>query len=364
MLLSDFDFVLPEEQIAQEPLADRLASRMLVLNRTTGAFSDGEFRHFPQHLRAGDVLVLNNSRVFPARLFGQRGGSRAQPVSARNPAARNFLKGRVEVLLTRQLGGGEWEALARPGRKLGIGEKLTFADDSGEPLLEAEIVGRGEYGERKLRFEQASDFFARLDRVGHIPLPPYIERADRPSDRERYQTVFARSTGSAAAPTAGLHFTPAILDEIHERGISVVEVTLHVGLGTFQPLREEQVEANHLHLESYEIAPQAADTINAALAAGCRIVAVGTTVVRTLEHAACFGGGQIQPGSGETEIFIYPGFDFRIVGALLTNFHLPRSSLLMLVSAFAGRSAVLRAYEHAVKEKYRFFSYGDCMFVE
>ena len=365
MLVSDFDFHLPDELIAQEPLVDRAASRMLVLNRQTGTYRDETFGNFPEHLRAGDVLVLNNSRVFPARLFGHRSGKRAQPLSPRNPAAREFLKGEVEALLTRQLGNDEWEALVRPGRKLGVGEFLRFGDDElNRPLLEAEIVGRGEYGERRLRFAAVPDFFARLEQLGHVPLPPYIGREDHASDRERYQTVFAKERGSAAAPTAGLHFTAPILDEIRQRGVEVVELTLHVGLGTFQPLREEAVEANKLHVESYEIDAATAQSINRALEESRSIVAVGTTVVRTLEHSAQQGSGRIVAGTGETSIFIYPGFDFRVVGALLTNFHLPRSSLLMLVSAFAGRERALKAYEHAVAEKYRFFSYGDCMLVE
>lgn len=365
MLVSEFDFHLPESLIAQEPLADRAASRMLVLDRQAGGFRDEQFRKFPEHLRAGDLLVLNNSRVFPARLFARRSGKRAQPVSPRNPASREFLKGEVEVLLTRALGNHEWEALVRPGRKLGMGEVLRFGEDeAGAALLEAEIIGHGEYGERRLRFAPVSDFFARLERLGHVPLPPYIAREDHASDRERYQTVFAKERGSAAAPTAGLHFTSAILDEIHQREIDTIEVTLHVGLGTFQPLREESVEANKLHIESYEISTVAAEMINCALAESRRVVAVGTTVVRTLEHAAQQGSGRIIGGTGETNIFIYPGFKFRVVSALLTNFHLPRSSLLMLVSAFTGREAVLRAYEHALAERYRFFSYGDCMLIE
>ena len=364
MLVSDFDFYLPEELIAQEPLAQRSASRMLLLNRRTGVFADEEFRTFPQHLHAGDVLVLNNSRVFPARLFGRRSGSRAQPLSSRNPASRDFLKGTVEVLLTRQLGNNEWEALVRPGRKLGLGEVLSFGAQAGDPQLEAEVVSRGEYGERRLRFAPVSDFFDRLNRLGHVPLPPYIEREDRSSDRERYQTVFARISGSAAAPTAGLHFTAEVLDVIRARGIGIVEVTLHIGLGTFQPLREETVEANRLHVESYEISSSSAEAINCAMTESRRVVAVGTTVVRTLEHAVREGQGSVNPGSGETSIFIYPGFEFQVVSAMLTNFHLPRSSLLMLVSAFAGRDSVLQAYEHAVKERYRFFSYGDCMLLE
>ena len=363
VLVSDFDFHLPEELIAQEPLEDRAASRMLVLNRKTGSFADKQFKRFPEHLRRGDVVVLNNSRVFPARLFGHRSGSRAQRVSERNPASRDFLKGRVEVLLTRQLGNNEWEALVRPGRKLGVGEVLSFGEENG-PQLQAEIIGRAEFGERRLRFEPEADFFDRLERLGHIPLPPYISREDRSSDRERYQTVFARTTGSAAAPTAGLHFTPAILEDIRGRGVEVTEVTLHVGLGTFQPLREDLVEKNKLHVESYQISSSTAEIVNRALAESRRVVAVGTTVVRTLEHAAIDGSGKVVPGGGETSIFIYPGFEFRVVSALLTNFHLPQSSLLMLVAAFSGRERVLHAYRHAVQERYRFFSYGDCMLLE
>jgi S-adenosylmethionine:tRNA ribosyltransferase-isomerase len=266
--------------------------------------------------------------------------------------------------LTRQLGDNEWEALVRPGRKLGVGEVLSFGDASNAAILEAEIVARGEYGERRLRFAQVSDFFTRLERIGHVPLPPYIHREDRAGDRERYQTVFARTLGSAAAPTAGLHFTPAILDEIRARAVEIVEVTLHVGLGTFQPLRDETVEGNKLHVESYEISSLAAEAISRAMAESRRVIAVGTTVVRALEHAIRQSPDTIQPGSGETSIFIYPGFEFQVVNAMLTNFHLPESSLLMLVSAFAGRENVLKAYEHAVKSRYRFFSYGDCMLVE
>jgi len=363
VLVSDFDFHLPPELIAKEPLADRSASRMLVLDRESGATKDDLFRNFPAHLHRGDVLVLNNSRVFPARLFGHRSGKRAQPLSPRNPASRDFLTGEVEVLLTRALGNGEWEALVRPGRKLGIGEVLSFGDRDREPILEAEIVGRGEYGERRLRFASVPNFFERVENIGHVPLPPYIGRDDEAADRERYQTVFARNRGSAAAPTAGLHFTPQILKEIRARGVEIVEVTLHVGLGTFQPLREERVEANKLHVESYSISSETAVAINSALEERRRLVAVGTTVVRTLEHAA-LESGRIRSGEGETSIFIYPGFRFQVVGALLTNFHLPRSSLLMLVSALAGRERVLEAYRHAVSEHYRFFSYGDCMFVK
>ena len=394
VLVSDFDFYLPEELIAQEALADRSSSRLLHLLRSTGAFTDRKFADFSGLLRAGDLLVLNNSRVFPARLYGRRAGLLAQPVSPNNPAARDFLQGRIEVMLTRQLGPLEWQALVRPGRKIGVGEKIFFsaadsgavssdrylsgqAGSGGQALeqaaeLAAEVTGRGEFGERTLRFGPVPDFFALLEKLGHVPLPPYIAREDRQDDRERYQTVYARpeATGSVAAPTAGLHFTPQVLSELRKRGVEIAELTLHVGLGTFQPVHVENVEEHKLHRESFSISEAAAAQINQALKEKRRIVAVGTTSVRTLEFAANQsklrpdGSAHIESGSGEADIFIYPGFQFRVVSALLTNFHLPKSTLLMLVAAFAGRENVLRAYEHAVKEKYRFFSYGDCMFVE
>jgi S-adenosylmethionine:tRNA ribosyltransferase-isomerase len=364
VLVSDFDFHLPHELIAQEPLATRSDSRMLHLRRDTGDFEDRKFIEFPELLRADDLLVINNSRVFPARLFGHRAGLHAQPVSPRNPAAKEFLRGKVEVFLTRQVAPLEWQALVRPGRKIGVGEKIMFGD-CGD--LEAEIVARGEFGERTLRFAPVPDFFAVVEKLGHVPLPPYIAREDRREDRERYQTVYARpeARGSVAAPTAGLHFTPEILGKIRDRGIEVAELTLHVGLGTFQPLHVENVEEHKMHRESFSIAEAAAAQINRALEQRRRVVAVGTTTVRTLEYAAreC-REGRIAAGSGEADIFIYPGFQFRVIGALLTNFHLPQSTLLMLVSAFAGRENILRAYRHAVAERYRFFSYGDCMLIE
>ena len=359
MLVSEFDYNLPDELIAQEPLPDRAASRMLHLVRSTGEWQDREFRDFPDLLRPDDVLVVNNTRVFAARLYGRRSGERAQRVSPRNPAAKEFLHGRVEVLLTKDLGNGEWEVLVHPGRKIGIGERLFF----GENDLEAEVVGRGTFGERRLRFRPVPNFFDRVERLGHVPLPPYIGRADRPEDRARYQTVYARERGSVAAPTAGLHFTPEILGRIRRRGIEVAEITLHVGLGTFQPVRAERVEDHTMHGERFSISEDAALRINCALEGGRRLVAVGTTTVRTLEFAAR-ETGRLKSGSGEADLFIYPGFRFRLVGALLTNFHLPKSTLLMLVSAFSGRELVLQAYEHAVGERYRFYSYGDCMFVE
>ncbi len=360
MLVSDFDYHLPQELIAQEPLPDRAASRMLRLDRATGAIRDSAFREFPEALRPGDLLVLNNTRVFAARLFGHRSGYRSQRLSPRNPASREFLQGKVEVLLTKQNGEHEWQALVRPGRKIGVGERLYFGD---EDELRAEVTARGEFGERTLRFDPAGDFFALVERIGHVPLPPYIARQDRPGDRERYQTVYARQRGSVAAPTAGLHFTPEVLARLDERSVETAEITLHVGLGTFQPVHAEVVEQHKLHSEWFRITEKAAARINAALREQRRVVAVGTTSVRALEYSA-WKDGQVHAGEGEADLFIYPGFQFRVVGALLTNFHLPKSTLLMLVAAFAGREQVLAAYGHAVEQRYRFYSYGDCMFVK
>jgi len=346
---------------------------MLHLDRRTGRFADRRFTDLPELLRAGDLMVFNNTRVFPARLYGRRSGARAQPLSAQNPASRDFLHGQIEVLLTKQVSDepNEWECLVRPGRKIGIGEKLFF-DEPGrigvgrtflsDPLV-AEVVGRGPYGERRIRFGPHPDFFKALEESGHIPLPPYIDRADQPSDRDRYQTVYARERGSVAAPTAGLHFTPEILTQLQPRGIATAEITLDVGLGTFQPVRVEEVEKHKLHSERYAISTDAAEKINLALAEKRRVVAVGTTTVRTLEYAAR-NSGRVQPGDGEADLFIYPGFHFRVVGPLLTNFHLPQSTLLMLVCAFGDKENVLAAYKHAVEQSYRFYSYGDCMFVE
>ena len=363
MLVSEFDYHLPPELIAQQPLPDRAASRLLHLARD-GGLHDLSFRDFPGLLRPDDLLVLNNTRVFPARLFGHRSGARAQPIGPGNPAVREFLQGKVEVLLTRQISAqpNDWECLVHPGRKIGIGEGLWFGPSR---ELQAEVIARGSFGERTLRFRPVEDFFSLVERLGHVPLPPYIDRPDQPEDRERYQTVYSRERGSAAAPTAGLHFTPEIFQALRQRGIETAEITLHVGLGTFQPVREEAVEQNKLHREWYSIPSAAAEHIHAAMQAGRRVVAVGTTTVRTLEYAAGISGAaRVEAGSGEADLFIYPGYRFRVVGALLTNFHLPKSTLLMLVSAFAGRERVLAAYRHAVEQRYRFYSYGDCMFVE
>lgn len=352
--VSDFDFELPEELIAQEPPAERGASRMLMMDRGTGIVRDSMFSQLPAQLRPGDLLVLNDSRVIPARLYARRTLRREKEKPT----------GRIEVMLTEPAGENQWRALVRPGRKVAIGEILVFPNAEHAIELKAEVVERGAFGDRLLQFEPAEDFYASLDRIGHIPLPPYIHRDDAATDRERYQTVYSRERGSVAAPTAGLHFTPQMLETLAARGIEVARVTLHVGLGTFAPLRVERVQDVQLHQERYTLSESTADAINGAVREGRRIVAVGTTVVRTLEHCALqAGAAPLTPHSGSTEIFISPGFEFRLVKALLTNFHLPQSSLLMLVSAFAGRERVLAAYRHAVEQRYRFFSYGDCMFL-
>jgi S-adenosylmethionine:tRNA ribosyltransferase-isomerase len=371
VLVRDFNYILPPEQIAQQPLQDRAASRMLVVDRAGGSLQDSWFRSLPNLLLPGDLLVLNDTRVLPARLFARRAGIHAQPISSRNPAAQQHLQGNVEVLLTAQHSPLEWSALVHPGRKLPVGEKLFFfapshvdSAVSAKLLLTAEIIGRGEFGERRLRFDPVDDFYSTLDRIGHMPLPPYIHRTDDVADRERYQTVFAAERGSSAAPTAGLHFTPEILSAIRARGVEVAHLTLHVGLGTFQPVRVERLEDIHLHTERYTLPDATAQAVNLARRERRRVIAVGTTTVRTLEHCARISeDGELRAHSGETDMFISPGYEFQVVGGLLTNFHLPQSTLLMLVCAFAGSEKVLAAYNHAVSEGYRFFSYGDCMFL-
>ena len=374
MLVSAFAFELPEELIAQTPPAVRGTSRMLVMDRATGTLADDVFLRLPERLRAGDLLVLNDSRVLPGRLMARRAGLRTQAGSPEPSGA-------VEVLLTaavEETAAGEnvWDALVRPAKKVSVGETLLFADPQApeEVLLLAEVVAAGEFGERRLRFAPVEDFFAVLERIGSLPLPPYIrrERGERNTvaDRERYQTVYAQAAGgdgqrSAAAPTAGLHFTPEVLRLLEERGVEIVRVTLHVGLGTFQPVRVAELKDIRLHAERYTLPEATAAAVNRARAAGRRVVAAGTTVTRTLEHCATeaerTGAGALVGHSGETCVFLSPGYRFRVVDGLLTNFHLPESTLLMLVSAFAGRVEVLAAYAHAVRERYRFFSYGDCM---
>jgi S-adenosylmethionine:tRNA ribosyltransferase-isomerase len=341
--LSQFNYHLPESSIAQAPLRDRAGARMLVLYREERRWEDRMFRELPHFLGPDDCLVLNDSRVLPSRLMGRRTGVHSLAVGKNNPKRWQNLSGEVEVLLVEPESEDSktWTALVHPGRKMRTGERILFGD------VEAEIVGRGEYGERTVRFHWDGDILAWLEKAGHVPLPPYIKRADTAEDRERYQTVFARETGSIAAPTAGLHFTPEILEACRSAGAEIAYVTLHVGLGTFQPVRGER-----LHSERFFVAEENAAKIRRAK----RVVCAGTTSVRAVE-SMCLGK------TGKTDIFIRPGFEFQRTNVMLTNFHLPQSSLLMLVCAFAGRETVLAAYQHAVEAGYRFYSYGDCMLV-
>ncbi len=348
MRVADFDFELPGELIAQTPPEVRGSSRMLMVDRRSGAVRDDLFTSLPGHLHAGDLLILNDSRVLPARLYATRAG----------------FAGKIEVLLTQQVGEHEWTALVRPGKKVRSGQLLVFADEVGRQLLVAEVLTAGDYGERTLRFTPDASFFEHLDAIGHMPLPPYLHRPDDVADKTRYQTVYAAQPGSSAAPTAGLHFTPEILKELQGKGIQVETLTLHVGLGTFQPVRAERVEDIHLHTEHYTLPPATADAIAEARRDGRRIIAAGTTTTRTLEHCAAMG--QLEPHSGSTNIFLSSGSKFNVINGLLTNFHLPQSTLLMLVSAFLdpnGREKALAAYAHAIARRYRFFSYGDCMLI-
>ena len=341
-----FDFDLPPERIAQHPAAERDASRLLVLDRASGEVrAHTTVAALGQFLRAGDLLVANDTRVFPARLIGRR-----------DPSG-----GAVECLLLRRLDAERWEALVHPGQKLKPGKRMLF--EGRGLVLHGEVLERHFHGRRTIRLwtEEALDPEAAVDALGHMPLPPYIHRPDSAADRERYQTVFARARGSVAAPTAGLHFTPRLLADLEARGVERVEVTLHVGYGTFKPVHAEQVEDHRVDEEAYEIPEEAAQRISRARGEGRRVIAVGTTTTRTLEAAAA--GGAVIPGRGATSLFIYPGFRFQVVDALFTNFHLPRSSLLMLVAAFAGREPVLNAYREAIARGYRFYSYGDAMLV-
>jgi S-adenosylmethionine:tRNA ribosyltransferase-isomerase len=364
MRLDELDYHLPREQIAQRPLDRREASRLLCLNRASGVFEDRFFTEFPSLLRGDELLVLNNARVIPARLFGRRAGVHSQPPSRATKS--EHLTGKVEIFLTRELDSETWEAVVRPGRKMQVGERVLFG--AGE--LEAQVLSRGQLGLRTLRFvsHDQSSVSQHFERLGHVPLPPYIERADETSDRERYQTVFAKRPGAIAAPTAGLHFSTEILDIIRARGVEICELTLHVGLGTFQPIHSETLEGHVMHSEGYEIPEGTAESLHVAREAGRPIIAIGTTVVRALEDAATrasesASANLVLSGKGEARLFIVPGFRFRVVEGLLTNFHLPRSSLLALVCAFAGREHVLAAYKHAVEAGYRFYSYGDCMLI-
>ena len=347
MLLSDFDYELPPELIAQHPPAERGQSRLLVIHRDDGPLQHRMFADLPEYLRPGDCLVLNDTRVIPARLIGRR----ARRVGADILDAPS---GKVELLLLRQVGERDWEALGKPARRLRVGECVTFGTE-----LTAEVIAGGSEGLRTVRLQHDGPLLEVLDRLGQMPLPPYIHReAPESEDKSRYQTVYAAVPGAAAAPTAGLHFTEGLLGQIEAMGVRLARLTLHVGLGTFRPIQVERLEDHRMHAEWYEVSPGAAETINAARRGGGRVIAAGTTVVRTLETAAD-GAGVIHAGSGMTELFISPGYQFRAVDGMLTNFHLPRSSLLVMVSAFAGRERVLAAYAEAVRQGYRFYSYGD-----
>ncbi|HBA49488.1 MAG TPA: tRNA preQ1(34) S-adenosylmethionine ribosyltransferase-isomerase QueA [Lachnospiraceae bacterium] len=340
MRKKDFYFELPQELIAQDPLEDRSSSRLLVLDRHTGAMSHHVFRDVEAFLHPGDCLVLNNTRVIPARLLGEREGTGAH----------------VEVLLLKRNAGDIWETLVKPGKKCRPGTRLTF----GNGLLKARVLETVEEGNRLIQFEYSGVFEEVLDALGEMPLPPYITHKLR--DKNRYQTVYAKYEGSAAAPTAGLHFTRELLEEIEAKGVRIAYVTLHVGLGTFRPVKEENVLDHHMHSESFQISEEAAEMINRTKAEGGRIICVGTTSCRTLESASD-ESGRVRSGSGDTDIFIYPGYRFKVLDGLITNFHLPESTLVMLVSALAGRENVLKAYEEAIRERYRFFSFGDAMFI-
>lgn len=338
--MSDYDFELPPELIAQEPAKRRDEARLLVLFRSTGCLEHRLFRDLVDYLLPGDVLVLNETRVIPARLRAKKAGN----------------GGEVEVFLLRQLEGECWEALVRPGRRAKPGTRLVL----GGGLAECVVGERTESGGRRVYFSSPLPVSELMTRLGEVPLPPYIKKY--PQDPERYQTVYARREGSVAAPTAGLHFTPELLERIEKSGVKIARILLHVGLGTFRPVRVEDITRHHMHAEYYEVSPEAAEVINAARAGGGRVVAVGTTSVRCLE-AAAGEDGRVKPGAGWTDLFIYPGYRFRAVDALITNFHLPRSTLLMLVSAFAGREKILAAYRVAVEKRYRFFSFGDAMLI-
>lgn len=340
MRVADFDYPLPEDLIAQEPLPERSASRMMVLHRAERRWQHCHFTDLPNYLQPGDCLVLNDTRVIPARLRGRRQSG-----------------GQVEILLLKPLGDMRWQVLAKPARRVRPGDRLEFGQG-----LHGEVLSAGDEGLRELLFEADGPFDELLERYGEAPLPPYVRRPPRPDDRERYQTVYARHPGAVAAPTAGLHFDPPMLERLQQAGIHLAFLTLHVGLGTFRPVTASRVEDHVMHPEAYQLPRACAVAANRAREQGHRIVAVGTTVVRVLETVAD-DHGRLRPSAGETSLFIYPGYRFRAVDAMITNFHLPRSTLLMMVAAFAGREFILDAYREAIRERYRFYSYGDCMLI-
>ena len=349
MHINDFDYELPQELIAQTPAEKRDFSRLMVVHRNSGEVEHKHFYDIVDYLREGDCLVLNNSKVLPARLYGKKEGTGAN----------------VEFLLIKRIEGDTWETMVRPGKRLKPGDSVSFSDDK---LFRAVIEDYGEDGTRIVRFEYEGIFLERLEELGKMPLPPYIERENNSQDKDRYQTVYAKNEGSVAAPTAGLHFTPELLEKVKGKGVKLAYVTLHVGIGTFRPVKVENIEEHHMHFEEYFIDEETAKTINDTVKAGGRIVSVGTTSTRTVESAAVYdeesGRYLVQAGHGSTGIFIYPGYEFKIIDSLITNFHLPKSTLLMLISALYNREDILRVYRIAVEEKYRFFSYGDAMFIE
>ncbi len=349
MHINDFDYELPQELIAQTPAEKRDFSRLMVVHRNSGEVEHKHFYDILDYLKAGDCLVLNNSKVLPARLYGRKEGTDAN----------------IEFLLIKRIEGDTWETMVRPGKRLKLGDAVSFSDDK---LFRAVVKDYGEDGTRIVEFEYEGIFLERLEELGKMPLPPYIERDNNSEDKDRYQTVYAKNEGSVAAPTAGLHFTPELLEKAKAKGVRLAYVTLHVGIGTFRPVKVENIEEHHMHFEEYFIDEDTAKTINDTIKAGGRIVSVGTTSTRTVESAAAYdeehGKYLVKAGHGSTGIFIYPGYEFKIIGALITNFHLPKSTLLMLISALYNREDILRVYRIAVKEKYRFFSYGDAMFIE
>ena len=351
MHINDFDYKLPEELIAQKPQKDRDKCRLMVLRRSDNSIEHRHFFDILEYLKEGDCLLLNDSKVIPARLYGIKEGTGA----------------RVEFLLIKRIEGDIWETMVRPGKRLKPGDSVLFSDEEGKKLR-AEILDYGEDGTRIVKMEYDGILMERLEEIGSMPLPPYISRPSNDEDKDDYQTVYCHEEGSVAAPTAGLHFTTELLDKAREKGVKIAFVTLHVGIGTFRPVKCETIENHHMHFEEYSVSEETAEIVNQTILSGGRVISVGTTSTRTAESAACFdeksGKYLLKAGSGSTDIFIYPGYEFKIIESLITNFHLPKSTLMMLVSALYDREHILKAYDEAVREEYRFFSYGDAMFIE
>ena len=351
MHINDFDYELPEELIAQKPQKDRDKCRLMVLRRSDSSIEHRHFFDILEYLKEGDCLLLNDSKVIPARLYGIKEGTGA----------------RVEFLLIKRIEGDIWETMVRPGKRLKLGDSVLFSDEEGKKLR-AEILDYGEDGTRIVKMEYDGILMERLEEIGSMPLPPYISRPSNDEDKDDYQTVYCHEEGSVAAPTAGLHFTTELLEKAREKGVKIAFVTLHVGIGTFRPVKCETIEDHHMHFEEYSVSEETAEIVNQTILSGGRVISVGTTSTRTAESAACFdeksGKYLLKAGSGSTDIFIYPGYEFKIIESLITNFHLPKSTLMMLVSALYDREHILKAYDEAVREEYRFFSYGDAMFIE